>query len=138
MQVRRLSSKRPAAAPHDLLYLDCYDVAGIPAACATPEFPEAARSLLSVDGIMVANLLPGRRYVRELAACFRAGLTSVWSIPCVRKSNITLFGTQATPIDIESALARAMHFDEKVLTPVRLVPELQRSRPWSSSMADQL
>lgn len=129
---------RSTAAPYDLLYLDCYDAAGIPAACATPDFLEAARSLLSADGVMVANLLPGRRHVRELAAHVCAGLNSVWSIPCVRKSNITLFGTQTAPIDIESALVRAMHFDQKALTPVRLVPELERARPWSPAMADHL
>jgi spermidine synthase len=96
---------------YDLVFADCYDAFGIPAACRSQAFFGDTKKVMTTGGLLIANLIPKKRGVEEAflgwKTVFRGGIV----IPGVRKSNRTFVGRRDQPIDVEAALTQACIYE---------------------------
>tara|TARA_B100001093_G_scaffold464914_1_gene482228 strand:+ start:1457 stop:2227 length:771 start_codon:yes stop_codon:yes gene_type:complete len=80
----------PSQGRYDLIFVDCYDAIGIPDACSSRAYVKNIMTLLAENGLIVVNLLPGRRFVDTMFALWVDYSTDAVVIPGVVKSNRTL------------------------------------------------
>ena len=75
---------------YDLIFVDCYDAVGIPSACSNRAYVTNVMRRLANHGLVVINLLPGRRFVDKMFSLWLDHSTDAVVMPGVRKSNRTL------------------------------------------------
>ncbi len=81
---------------YDLIFVDCYDSIGIPSACGSNAFVNNVMARLSPGGLVIANLLPGRRLVNKMFELWVSSGADAAVIPGVLKSNRTLICSNQT------------------------------------------
>jgi len=99
------------ASIYDLVFADCYDAFGIPAACRTQDFFENTKKVMTIGGLLIANLIPKKRGVEAAFLGWKTAFQGGIVIPGVRKSNRTFVGRRQTPIDVKAALDQACMYE---------------------------
>ena len=99
------------ASMYDLVFADCYDAFGIPAACRTQDFFKNTKKVMTIGGLLIANLIPKKRGVEAAFLGWKTAFHGGIVIPGVRKSNRTFVGRRQTPIDVKAALDKACVYE---------------------------